>query len=223
MLHVFERRACRAIGQIRSSALGARDQHGCHSSPFIVQVLRARRGPGRSLPIPPPAGGLCKQPVRSPLPHSQWSLPREQDSELDAQGPVRTRIRSNNIRVCLQARVEGLVSESKHLPYPSPERYRPFVSVFPFPVSRDDWRTGEIPTLVKIVIDGILREELAYARAILATGKGPHVVCEETQDPGPFDEEYGSGGPRTPLPRPQGIVGGCGKLEDRTRSPGPRA
>ena len=30
---------------------GARDQHGCHSTPFIVRVLRARRAPGRS---PPP-------------------------------------------------------------------------------------------------------------------------------------------------------------------------
>ena len=27
---------------------GARDQHGCHSTPFIVCVLRARRAPGHS-------------------------------------------------------------------------------------------------------------------------------------------------------------------------------
>ena len=30
-------------------APGARDRHGCHSTPFIVRVLRARRAPGRSL------------------------------------------------------------------------------------------------------------------------------------------------------------------------------
>ena len=29
-------------------APGARDRHGCHSTPFIVRVLRARRAPGRS-------------------------------------------------------------------------------------------------------------------------------------------------------------------------------
>ena len=29
----------------------ARDQHGCHSAPFIVGALRARRAPGRSYPI----------------------------------------------------------------------------------------------------------------------------------------------------------------------------
>src|SRR5262245_8950023 len=104
--------------------------------------LRARRAPGRSLPTPP--------------------LPREQDGELDSQGPVRTGIRSNNIGECLQARVEGLAPDQKYLPQPSPERHRPFVSVFPFPVGRDDRRAGEIPTLVKIVVDGILREELAH-------------------------------------------------------------
>jgi hypothetical protein len=32
-------------------APGARNQHGCHSIPFIVRVLRARRAPGHSLPI----------------------------------------------------------------------------------------------------------------------------------------------------------------------------
>jgi hypothetical protein len=32
-------------------APGARDRHGCHSTPFIVRVLRARREPGRSLLI----------------------------------------------------------------------------------------------------------------------------------------------------------------------------
>ena len=32
-------------------APGARDQHGCHSTPFIVRVLRAKRAPGRSLLI----------------------------------------------------------------------------------------------------------------------------------------------------------------------------
>jgi hypothetical protein len=34
-------------------APGARDQHGCHSTLFTVRVLRARRAPGRSLPILP--------------------------------------------------------------------------------------------------------------------------------------------------------------------------
>jgi hypothetical protein len=29
---------------------GARDRRGCHSTPFIVRVLRARRAPGRSPP-----------------------------------------------------------------------------------------------------------------------------------------------------------------------------
>ena len=32
-------------------APGARDQHGCHSAPFNVGALRARRAPGRSFPI----------------------------------------------------------------------------------------------------------------------------------------------------------------------------
>jgi len=32
-------------------APGARDRHGCHSTPFIVRVLRARRAPGLSPPL----------------------------------------------------------------------------------------------------------------------------------------------------------------------------
>jgi hypothetical protein len=38
----------RSSGSIPSSAPGARDRHGCHSTSFIVRVLRARRAPGRS-------------------------------------------------------------------------------------------------------------------------------------------------------------------------------
>ena len=33
-------------------APGARDQHGCHSTPFIVGALRARRAPGHSPLLP---------------------------------------------------------------------------------------------------------------------------------------------------------------------------
>ena len=43
-------RARRSTGSIPSSTPGARDQHGCHSIPFIVRVLRARKTSGRSLP-----------------------------------------------------------------------------------------------------------------------------------------------------------------------------
>src|SRR5713101_2297591 len=32
-------------------APGARDQHGCHSTPFIVGALRARRAPGLYFPL----------------------------------------------------------------------------------------------------------------------------------------------------------------------------
>ena len=40
-------------------APGARDQHGSHSTPFIVGALRARRAPGRSSLILPAAEFLA--------------------------------------------------------------------------------------------------------------------------------------------------------------------
>ena len=118
----------------------------------------------------------------------------------------------------MQGRVEGQVPDLKYLANPSSQRHRPFVTATPFPVRRHDWRGCEIPTMVKIVVEILLREELAYGRAIGAPREGPHVVHEEAQGPGTFNDEYGGGGPRAPLPRPQDILGGRWKLEDGTRT-----
>ena len=67
--------------------------------------------------------------------------------------------------------------------------------------------------MVKIVVEKLLCEELAYVRAIAAAREGPHVVHKEAQGPGTFNDEIGGGGPRAPLPRPQDVVGGRWKLE----------
>ena len=67
---------------LRARVPGAQDQRGCHSIPFIVRVLRARRTPGRSLPIPSETARCAStedhqasSPLRSASKKGTWLLP----------------------------------------------------------------------------------------------------------------------------------------------------
>ena len=51
------------------------------------------------------------------------------------------------------------------------------------PVSRDDRRGGEIPTLVQVVVDEVLQQHLVYIRPVLGAGDGEYVIDQGSEGP----------------------------------------
>src|SRR5271154_3432714 len=98
----------------------------------------------------------------------------------------------DSVTVELEANVDRLGSQFHDASDAAAERHDPSAAVGHFPVSGEGGLPGEIPTLLQVVVDEILKQKLIHVGQIGMTGYGPDVVHEKSQ--GPFarlDQNHG--------------------------------
>ncbi len=119
----------------------------------------------------------------------------------------------DSISVELRGDVHRLESELHDSSYAPAEGNRPDAPARRSPVGGDDWRGGEIPALLHVVVDEPLKKELVHGRLvdIGMTSDRPYVVCKKPNRPWLGLHEHDHRGPQAEFSLPEKSRVGCSR------------
>src|SRR3954462_8469883 len=108
----------------------------------------------------------------------------------------------NGIPIELNAQVHRLWPQLHNSANSAAERQYPLVLVSS-PLCRQRWLLGDIPAILHVVVDEVLKEQLIHRRPSLMASYGPDVTGQETECPLGRLHEYHSGWANAELTLPK--------------------
>src|SRR5258705_7056550 len=115
--------------------------------------------------------------------------------DLYSNTPVGCAGRMQGVAVEVYCDIDGLIAETHDTSGAAAKGYRPhapgggvvpiggFAGGLAVPVRGDDWRGGEIPTLVQVVVDEVLEQHLIHIWPVCGPGDGEDVVDQGSDGP----------------------------------------
>jgi hypothetical protein len=147
------------------------------------------------------------------------ALLRQQDLELELQGPGGADPRVLDVLVRGDVEIERDAARPECLPHASPDRHGPALVGRGFPIGRDDRCGDRIPAVRDRVQREGLDEELVHVGPSARAGVRPDVVHQHAGKPGAVDGDRDHGGPGAVLLSAQIVLGRGRKEKGRPHSP----
>src|ERR1017187_7654834 len=106
-----------------------------------------------------------------------------QQGNLEPHAPGRRPGRVLNVAKELKLEVRGLEANLHDSAETASERQRQIVAVAGSPIGGDDGRGGDVPAILHVVVNEVLKQKLIDRRTAAATGKRPYIVGESADNP----------------------------------------
>src|ERR1700751_3215060 len=138
-----------------------------------------------------------------------YTLFRKKELDLEAQLPLRTKLRPCGIAIGLQLSVDRelcntislqwqYIAQSKQLADAAANWNRPHIPCLgSLPVSGENRRAGNIPTIREIVVYEILQQHAVHG-PVAPPSKRPLIIHQRAQHPMPLDRQHHSSRPHAP-------------------------
>src|SRR5271169_4667968 len=109
----------------------------------------------------------------------------------------------NSVAIKLRGKRYGLVSEFHDSSHPAAKGHRPLVATGGLPVRGKRGLPSDVPTLLQIVVDEILQQELIHIRTAARARHRPDIIYKDAQSPVAELRQNNNGRSHSQLPLPK--------------------